>query len=122
MKLYNRDDFMKLPEGILYISFAKCTVMEEALMRQEPAGMIRKGETLFRDDGTPFDWLTKDLTDINYSYYCAGTLLENIQSYHMEELESRDGAFDTADLFMVYEYLDLLELQHRVEQALELTK
>ena len=122
MKLYNRDDFMELPEGTLYVLFTKCPVMEEALMRREPAGLMRKGQTFYDDDGIPRDWLTKDLSDINSAHYCYGTLLENIQSYHMEDLESRDGSFDDTDLFMVYEYLDLLELQHRVEQALELIK
>lgn len=122
MKLYNRDDFMKLPEGTLYVLFTEGPVMGETLERREPSGMIRKGQTLYKDDGEPWDWLTKDLSDINNAHYCHGPELDYTLSYHMEDLESRDGSFDDTDLFMVYGYVDLIEIQDHVRKALELTK
>jgi hypothetical protein len=99
MRIYNRTDFMKLPEGVLFC-------------KGKPwhwGDLSVKGESLvtdFTDRG--LCWIesnsSEDAIDRMERMLTEGT------SEPMQTAYGRDGCFDNEDLFLVFEETDLMEL------------
>lgn len=112
MKIYTREEFMKLPQGTLFC-------------KGKPwyfHSMNVKGETIVYG-GKPSDFYSRETAyiDAHSSEEALDRLEEMLAkgtSYPMEVLEGRDGCFDPADLFLVYEQDDLTQLSVIVRDAL----
>lgn len=106
MKIYSRAEFMKLPEGTVFI--------KEDLFRV-------KGETW------DVDFIYRSLIDIES--HDSNQLFDRLEemekkgtSYPINKDYSRDGMFDDSDLFLVFEKDDLLEIKNVLQTALNLDK
>ena len=115
MRVYNRQDFMNLPEGIIYTKgkpwyFGDMTV---------------KGETI-TSGGKHIDWVCLNLDGVEAND--CGQLTDRLDemlkkgvSYPIETGYGRDGFYDKDDLFLVYERADLEKLKGFIETAMEKT-
>lgn len=111
MRIYTRQEFMRLPEGTLFskgkpIHFSR---------------LMAKGETLFTDDiANDFcclellDWESSGTDDWEERF---DGMLERRESYPMNDLWGRDGYFDEDDLFLVFEPADLDALSEIIATA-----
>lgn len=117
MKLYNRTEFMKLPEGTIFAK-GKPWYFEDLSV---------KGETIKGSDGNNIDWAERGLVwieainDEDQTNKLEG-MLEDGLSGDIQISYGRDGCFDKEDLFLVYEYDDLMELQDIIDTALRKTE
>jgi hypothetical protein len=118
MKLLNRDDFMKLPKGVVFCKGKPCFF----------EAMQIKGNTLYRDDGSAFDFMALELCmfETNSSDDFADTYFRAIESGLLErsinKTECRDGFFDSEDNFLVYDLADLCELRSLINEAIKIAK
>jgi hypothetical protein len=118
MKLLNRDDFMKLPKGVVFCKGKPCFF----------EGMQIKGNTSFKDDGTPFDFFARDLCmfETNSSDDFTNTYFKAIESgvfgRSLNKSECRDGIFDNDDKFLVYDLDDLCELRSLINEAIKIAE
>lgn len=104
MRIYNRQDFMTLPEGVI---FAK----------GKPwyfGSLSIKGGTIIAD-GKAIDFSYCCLVDIDS--HDSGEwgqrmedMLTNGASYPINDSYGRDGCFDEEDIFLVYEPADIKRL------------
>ena len=108
MKIIRRDEFLKLPEGIIY-----------AKGREWYFGNLNiKGESF------DHDWYTLDVCwieafDDEEQFSRLEDMIKNGASYPMQESACRDGMFEEDALFLIFERDDLLKLQDYIQQALE---
>ncbi len=107
MRVYNRKDFMGLPEGVLYSSgkmwyFDNLYVKGETLQYNDFTCRCLNWISAF-DDSDQFDKLEKSLSD--------GA------SIQMQDAYGRDGCFDDEDIFLVFEKEDLEELERVIAVA-----
>lgn len=107
MRVYNRDDFLKLPAGTLYAKGVQWAF----------DGLMVKADT-WGDD-----WVCLNVQDIeafDSGENCArlDEMLEAGASYPMNDAYGRDGYFDKDAVFLVYERDDLLKLQNLISAAL----
>lgn len=112
MRVYNRKDFMKLPEGVLYSSgkkwyFDSLYVKGDTLRPNDFTCRCLNWISAF-DDSNQFDKLEKSLSD--------GT------SIQMQDAYGRDGGFDDEDIFLVFEKEDLEELERVIARAKKVVK
>lgn len=116
MKLLNRDDFMKLPAGVMY-------------SKGRPYhfdGFSVKGDTIKDSNGVNNDWFYLQLEWID-SFSCTSAqdafdfMLEYKTSEPMESTYSRDGMHDYDDLFLVLDKDDLVKLKEYVNYAIKVT-
>lgn len=113
MKIYSRTAFMELPEGVLFVKGGRCHFGGE---------LCRKGDTI-RRDGRGIDWFYTPTA--TFDYQDTGQFVERFDemadggaSYPLDtETGSRDGCFDDADMFLVYERADLARLAAVIGQA-----
>jgi len=103
MRIYNRKDFLDLPEGTVYIKGMETTFHENIQIKKE---------TIRDDQGKPIDWFYIDLAmfeaDDPHEYICNFEAMQHDQaSIPMEAVKARDGCFEESDLFLVYEKSDL---------------
>ena len=109
MKLYNRKDFLNLPEGVIFCK-GKPWYFEE---------MSVKGESLPNDFiYLGLQWVEAEGSDE------ASELLDAMEktgaSGNMQDSWGRDGCFDDDDLFLVYETPDLKRIQKYISNAIKL--
>lgn len=111
MRIYNRTEFMKLPEGTLYCQ-GKPLYFN---------GLLVKGETI-GDDWycRNLMWITADSSD--EAFKRLDEMIGNGASYPIEDAYGRDGGFDEEDIFMLYEKEDLIELAKVLLDANEALK
>lgn len=114
MKLYTRDQFMKLPAGTLYVKGVRWDVVGGPL--------LVKGEACGRDDWLCFNPMrieSEDGTDETdrLAEMLAGT------SYPMaDEPWGRDGCFNDRELFLVPEADDLVRLRGLIDAAIAVAR
>lgn len=112
MKIINKEEFYKLPNGTLYSEYVPCCISELRI----------KQDTIFGFNGEPIDWFYQDLI---------GSIKENVSLGYHETLEQsrknktsieldfdaseRDGCFIDDQLFAVYEKGDLEGLISKLE-------
>lgn len=110
MKIYKRDEFLKLPEG---------TVFHKAQEDSYCFGTLSfKGQSLEYD----FYCLDTGWIDGEDSTECFDRLEEmitNKASYPMQCCESRDGLFEENAIFLVYEKDDLIKLRSWIDDAIK---
>jgi hypothetical protein len=108
MRLYNRADFLKLPSGVLFCS-------------GEPYafGNLRvKGESLGYNDFVALELQTIDSAGSGDCIDRLDEMLHTGASYPMNADYGRDGAFDQAEVFLVWERADLAALEAIVLDAM----
>jgi hypothetical protein len=101
MKIYNKQDFLNLPNGIVY-------------SRYESLGMI--GGLEVKTDTWKQDWVYEDLissvdADPNLEYIDAMIKAEKENFFRLDlSCGQRDGKFDESELFAVYDKNDVERL------------
>lgn len=114
MRLYNRQEFMKLPAGTIFAK-GKEWYFESIDVKDETC--VHEGKNIdFFVHG--LDWVDADSSD--QAFERLEDMKTNGTSYPMQNSISRDGCFDEEDLFLVYEKKDLKRLQVMIEKALTL--
>ena len=107
MRVYNRKDFLALPEGTLFC-------------QGEPwafSGIQVKGETWGNDFlERSFDWVDAD--DSGDASLKLEEMLQTGASYPMGTGYGRDGMFNEDAVFLVHETADLVELKTVIENAI----
>lgn len=111
MKLFNRQDFMKLPEGVIYVEGVQWAL----------GGLYVKGETI-TFDGKDEDWCCLDLLDIDCDDHIQRIdryeeMLEKGASYPMNSASGRDGMFNADAVFLVFEESDIETLRYYMDVA-----
>ena len=113
MRIYDRTDFMKLPEGTIYAKgkpwyFEQIHVKAQTL---EPNDFVCMALMNFENSGTE-QWIER-----------LEEMLQAGASYPMDEdFFGRDGCFNNDDIFMVFEHGDLLTLRKFIDRAIEIVK
>lgn len=113
MKIYRRDEFLKLPAGTIFAKgkpqyFESLSVKADSL----PNDFIYRQLVWFDSHGDTGDEFDQGLR--------FDAMVEIGASFPMEQSYGRDGCFDNEDLFLVYEHADLLELRGVLDAALAL--
>jgi len=110
MKVYNRKDFMALPEGVIFCK-GKPWYWETLCV---------KGDTLTSDF---LDTCLQSIEAHDSGEQCNryDRMLELGESYPMNDSCGRDGCFDDEDLFLVYEPDDLMQLITIFSHAMVIT-
>ena len=112
MRICNRVEFMKLPEGTV---FAKG---EEWVW----GSLQFKAETIGSPDN--IDWFEinpcgVDADSSEQEWERFDEMKNKNASYPMNDCICRDGCFDHDDLFLVFEKKDLIKLKGWIEKAIE---
>lgn len=110
MKIYNRKDFLELPEGTFFAKGCQWVI----------EGFCIKGETWKSEFS---DFLYHDLVSIEYHdsiqhFDRLEEMLEKGVSYPINDSISRDGSFNGEDVFLVFERQDLLEIKKLIDLSL----
>ena len=110
MKIYNRQDFLKLPPGVVYCSgrpyaFGTLSVKADTLGTND---FVRLG----------LGWI--DSYDSGQAGERLDEMLATGASYPMDECYGRDGGFDDEEVFLVFEAADLRKLIQMFTEAAEL--
>lgn len=113
MRIYNREDFMGLPAGVIFAKGKPCYF----------GGLCVKAATLYSDEkAVDFVRLSLETYDcFNGTEFVErfDEMLNKHASYPFDdEAYGRDGTFDKDDVFLVYEREDLLKLAEIVADAL----
>ena len=113
MKIYRRDEFLKLPAGTIFAKgkpqyFESLSVKADSL----PNDFIYRQLVWFESHGD-----TGDEFDQGFRFEA---MVDHGASFPMNQSYGRDGCFDNEDLFLVYERADLLELRGVLDAALAL--
>ena len=108
MKVLNRQDFMKMPEGTIFAK-GKRWYFEQLSFK---AGTMS-------DDFVCLDLCNVDNDSFEQLIDRLEEMLSKGTSYPFDNTGfSRDGCFDEDDLFLVFEKDDLLILRSRIDEAL----
>ena len=111
MKILNKQEFLKLPENVLYCCNPDSSHVGFHNLRI-------KGETLSLSN----DWYEVSVTE--YEHYDFGQLCSRHDemlkgaSYPLEISACRNGLFEDDNIFLVYEAKDLRELQIRLDECI----
>lgn len=112
MKIINREDFLKLPEGTLFTKYAPYGFDELEI----------KGETL-KDANDFFYQRIVDAVDANDSNECVDILEISAcegKPFNLDlNCQSRDGLFDDDQQFSVWEKPDITNFIERLQQAIK---
>ena len=109
MRILNRDEFLKMPEGTLF-------------SKGQPIyfnGLFVKGESMpndfiYRD---LIDWENTGSEDMVSRFY---EMVDGKKSFPINEDYGRDGCFNKDDLFLIYEAEDLANLVATILTAMNL--
>jgi len=113
VRLLNKTEFLKLPEGIVYVRGGRWFFN----------GLTIKGETVTHYSGSePRDWYEIDITQIKHSdsgqhFDRLQEMLDSGKSYPLEISSCRNGLYEDDDLFLVYEKADLDLLIKTLQEA-----
>lgn len=107
MKLVNRQQFLALPRGTIY-AMGKPWYFD---------GLQIKGDTCGNDwFYNNLCWIEADNSE--QAIERLERMLQNGDSFPMEQAESRDGSFDNDALFLIFEIGDLLDLRIAINMAI----
>ena len=111
MRVYRRAEFLKLPEGTLFAKGKPWYWGELSV----------KGETWTNDFlALGLEWIEAGNGDIGDTSEMFDRMLAEGVSAPMQNSGGRDGCFDDADLFLVYELDDLRQLAAHINTAIGL--
>jgi len=106
MKLYNKEDFLKLPSGTLFLTVDK----NESGYRIEEDLKI-KGNTINDDDFREcYPFMLNNEIDL---FLSLKSVWLDVESY------AREGLYNNNIKYIVLEKFDLIELQRIINEALE---
>jgi hypothetical protein len=113
LKLYNRQDFLKLPSGTIFSSGEAWVI----------TGFNVKGETIDDGHGNNIDFYYQDLLQIDSFnsqelFERLEEMLKDGKSYPINQHEGRDGLFDDEIRYLVYEKGDLEEIRMIFDRSL----
>lgn len=114
MKIINKGEFLKLPEGTLYCEYEPCTVSRPLI----------KGESLMVSN----DYCESEITDIYFDstgdmFDKYGEMEKEGKSYPLElHCYGRNGMFNDKQLFIIYEKIDIELLINKLTECLEVSK
>lgn len=110
MKLVNKEEFLSLPNGIIYSYYEPTGNIE---------GLYTKTESLHND------WVYEDLIgDIDCGDTDFGELVLNIEDnreieFRMDlECGRRDGMYKTQEMFVVYDEVDVRRLFYKLQMLM----
>ena len=115
MRIIKKSEFYLLPSGTLFSEYQPCIF----------TGLKIKGDTCYRDNGTPFDYYEMDLTDC-MEWDDSGDRFEKLDkaqedsSYSLKldlECEGRNGMYDDDQLYAVYESDDIAGLISKLQSC-----
>ena len=107
MRIYRRDEFLKLPAGTIYAKGKPCYF----------DGFNVKFDTL-NNDWVHLNPMWIEAQDSGEAFDRFDEMLEHGASYPMQESAGRDGCYDKDEIFLVPERADLLKLKELIEAAL----
>jgi hypothetical protein len=108
MKIFNREEFLKLPEGILYRKMAPNNSLETIEIKSESL-MNGSGDFVCAE----FANCSNELEELAaYGEIGASRPIRN-------DYYGRDGCFELDALFFVYETWDLEQMRLMIDQALK---
>jgi len=112
MRIYKRDEFLKLPAGTIYAKGKPCYF----------DGFNVKFDTL-TSNGHDVDWVCLspmwiEAHDSGEAFDRFDEMLEHGASYPMQESAGRDALYDKDEIFLVPEREDLLKLKALIEAAI----
>lgn len=107
MRIYNRAEFLKLPEGVLFCK-GKPWHWDTPMVKGESLtnDFIFRDLCCIEDEGSDDDPIMT-------------AMLENGESAAINTAYARDGCFDDEDIFLVFEAADLNELKGIINNALQ---
>ena len=113
MKIINKDEFLKLPEGTLYCEYEPCFLSSPLI----------KGENCGHDD-----YYESEITDIDFD--STGDMFDKYEemekegkSYPLElHCYGRNAMFNDKQLFIIYEKTDVESLINKLTECLEVSK
>lgn len=110
MKVFNRTEFMKLPEGTFFAKVPTPVIID---------GLHIKGDTMGTDWAhlSVVDWQANDTGDWIDRYH---RMAEDGISVPSNDMYGRDGSFTPTDMFLVFEREDLELLRAWIDAALTL--
>jgi len=120
MRIVDRETFLQMPTGTVYAKYEPCCFEEVSI----------KGETCYGFKGEAIDWFCQSLNSPNFEgVNDSGAWMHHLDAIQagepsgkLEEVESRDGLFDSDQLFAVWELADvrfLITLLANAAQAIE---
>lgn len=107
MRVYKRDDFLKLPAGIIFSQGNKWCFQDISV----------KGETL-TNDFMYMDFCTLEAQNSDMLFTQLEDSLENGTSYTINESYTRDGYFDDQDVFLVFEKDDISKMEGLLNESM----
>lgn len=110
MRIYNREEFLKLPAGTIY-GKGKPWFFD---------GVNVKGDTTGNDWGY-LNPLWVEAEDTGEAIDRLTGMLERGESQPMEDSFGRDGCYDEDDIFLVFERADLDQLRDWIDGAISVS-
>ena len=101
MRVYNRADFLKLPEGTVYCAGEPWAFQELSV----------KGETLPYNDFVRLGLQWVEAADSGEATDRLDAMLAEGASFPMQSSYGRDGGFDDDEVYLVYESADLAAIE-----------
>jgi hypothetical protein len=114
MRIYNRQEFMKLPAGTFFAK-GKPWYFEAIDVKDETCVIEGRNVDFFVHGLT---WV--EANDSGEAIDRLEEMKERGDSYPMQDSICRDGCFDEEDIFLVYEKEDLERIKIMLEKALTL--
>lgn len=116
MRIYRRDEFLKLPAGTIYAKGKPCYL-------DGFDGFNVKFDTLTDHAGNNIDWVCLypmwiEAQNSGEAFDRFDEMLEHGASYPMQESAGRDALYDKDEIFLVPERADLLKFKGLIEAAL----
>ncbi len=108
MRIYNKKDFIKLPEGTFFAKGVQWTI----------DGFCVKGES-FACDFFYTNLVSIDAFDSRELSDRQDEMLEKGTSYPINSSEGRDGSFCDEDIFLVFEEEDLKVIRAAIDDFLQ---
>lgn len=102
MRVVTREEFMRMPEGTLFLKGRPWAFGD----------LCVKGETIIFN-GRSMDWFylptgTIEANDSGELFDRMGSMLKDGASYPLDlDCQSKDGCFDSDDVFLIYEAADI---------------
>lgn len=105
MKIYKKQDFLKLPPGIFFAKGVQWSM----------DGFCVKGDSLL-NDFFYLDLIQIDASGSDQLFDRYEEMLSKGTSYPIKEYYSRDGIFCDEDIFLVFEKGDLIFIKNMIEK------
>ena len=116
MKIYRRDEFLKLPAGVFYV---KACSMVGGFQRWDFDGPSVKADSLLGNDWW-FRTLNRIDPDLDDLFDVLDQMTKDGISAPIADYVERDGLFETGTLFLVFERSDLETVRDLIDAAIAL--